>query len=88
MLATVIYKALIVRVLTWLTKFTAEDFEETAKAVVTFARRTDLTGAQKRDEVIEWLKPRFASAAKVVGTAALNVLIELAVSYARRTGQA
>ena len=87
MLAT-IYKTLIVRVLAWFTKLTADDFEEALRAVVTFAKRTDLTGAQKRDAVIEWLKPRFASAAKVVGTAALNVLVELAVSYARRTGQA
>lgn len=83
-----IYKTLLTTLLKWLTSFTAEDFEEAVKQVVYQAERPDLSGAEKRDAVIQWLKPRFASAGKVVGAAALNVLIELALGYVRRTGQA
>lgn len=81
---TALYTLLITRLIAWLHGLSREDFEMALKAVREFAQRDDLTGAQKASHVGTYLLDWLSSEGRELGTAAVNVLIELAVSYSRR----
>ena len=79
-----LYTLLITRLIAWLHGLSRHDFEMALIAVREFAQRDDLTGAQKASQVGEFLLNWLASEGRELGPAAVNVLIELAVSYSRR----
>lgn len=79
-----LYTLLITRLLSWLHGLSSEDFQFALTAVRRWASRTDLTGAEKAKQVggtiLNWLQEE----GRELGPAAINVLIELAVSYSRK----
>ena len=81
---TALYTLLITRLISWLHGLSKADFEFALDAVRQFAGRNDLTGAQKAQHVAAAIFDWLSEEGRDLGTAAVNVLIELAVSYARR----
>ena len=75
-----IYQFLIHRLIAWVAKLTPENFK-TAVGFVASAEEQFATSKNKRDYVMGLLKTAFPA----VAGWALNLLLELAVSYFKRT---
>jgi hypothetical protein len=80
---TALYTILITRLIAWLHGLSRSDFDKAVALVRAWAAE-DISGAQKALKVRDALFAWFTSEGRDMGTAAVNVLIELAVSYARK----
>jgi hypothetical protein len=78
------YTLIITRLIAWLHGLSRSDFDQAIQEVRHWATRNDLSGYDKAKYVGAALHDWFQANGREIGSAALNVLIELAVSYTRR----
>jgi hypothetical protein len=81
---TAFYTLIITRLIAWLHGLSRADFDFALNAVRSLAMRTDIDGSEKAKIVGRMILRWLSDNGREMGTAAVNVLIELAVSYARK----